>query len=425
MVLSCVILFSGCKKETTYFPPDIEIILPENHTTFKLPAAVKIKVRVRSSNSLNYVRISIDNSELIPVLGQRFIYPSVSDTLIEYEQFIQNQPLGETGPYVFDVAVDDGKQVTRVFRDISFVNNPVHYKGFYLFTRPGINETQIDYYDRSNTGHPFATMNGELVSAAFSDYSDLLFVATTIPSRLFAFQYEDQELIWDETPEQPYPEYNYLLADENLLYIASENERISLLQQQSGYQKAGTGLLFDSIPEKIGVNSDFFIGDFRLRHSGQRAWVSFYKTTGHVHRRFSTFITVVDFYPFKDNSGFYVIGNRDGKGLFGIYNSEGNFLSGETPLETGDLSHTARIDYRFFLLTDERTLYRLDIVNKMAVVIKQFEQEIVDMAFDRENNRVFIADRDSVRIFSYPNMELQAALSSGAPVKAVKLRFFY
>jgi len=420
-----IMLSPGCKKEDTYIPPEIEIISPLNNNLYKLPGTVRISVKIKSPARINYVRISFDNEEMIPVLGQKFIYPTVRDTLIEYDEFISNIPPGETGPFIFQVAVDDGKQITRVYRDIRFEDAPVHYKGFYLFTRPGINETGIEYYDSTNIPNLFADLNGELVHTAFSSFNDLLFIATTIPSRLYAFEFEDQYLQWTKTPEQPYPEYNYLNADENLLYVATDNERISLLFQQSGYQKVSTELLFDTIPDRIGVSNDFFIGDFRLRHAQQRAWITFYKSTGNVYHRFSTFINVTDFYSFTGNSGFYVFGYENGKGLFGIYNLDGNFISEETSLKTGILTHTARVDYRLFLVTDEKALYRFDLVTKMIVKVKQFEEEIVDMALDAENSRVFIAGKNRVRIFAYPDMELLAELPSGAPVKAIELRYYY
>ncbi len=425
VALFWLVSLSGCKKDEPYLPPEIKIISPESNAFYKLPGTVRVRVHVKSHTPLNYIRISFNNKELIPVLGQKFIYPSAPDTLIDYDEFIGNIPPGETGPFIFQVAVDDGKQVTRVFSDIHFEDAEMHYKGFYLFTRPGINDTRIDYYDSTNTASLFANLDGELVYSASSSLYDLLFVTTSIPSRLYAYQFEDQELQWTQTPEQPYPEYTFLKTSENLLYVAAENERISVMFQQSGYQKVTTGLLFDSIPERIGVNEDFFTGDFRLRNSTQRAWVTFYKTTGYAYRQFSTFIHVTDFYPFTGNSGFYVFGNLSGKAIFGIYHLEGNFLSEETPLPAGEITHTARLDYRLFLIADENALYRFDIVTKMTMKVKQFDEEIVDMELDGVNNRIFVAFKNKVMIFAYPNMELLNELPSEAPVKAIELKYYY
>jgi len=416
---------SGCRKAEKYLPPDVEILSPPEYASFNLPASIRVRVSIKSHYPINYIRISVNNADLIPLSGQKFIYPATADTTIDYQMAVEFLPAGEDGPFTIHIVVDDGKKLTSVFRTIRFVNAPLRLRGFYLVTRTGINETRIDYYDSSFSVHPFANLNGDFTDACFSETNDLLFVATNIPSRLSAFQFENADLKWENVPEQPYPEYNDLVCTDNSLYAAMDNERIAVLSQSTGKQKLSTPVMPDTVPEHVTVSDDYFIGDFGLRTPGQRVWMTFYKTTGSVYKRFSTDIKVVDFYPFTDGSGFYLFGNRGEHGFFGFYYPVGNFMSGETDLQQDVLSKTVRINEHLFLLVSGKTLFRFDAVNKIPVMLKEFDEDIVDMAFDGIENNIFVAMENRVDILSYPGLQLKKAIAVTAPVKAITLRYYH
>jgi len=418
-------LMNGCRKAEKYLPTDVEILSPPEYASFNLPASIRVQVSVKSHYPINYIRISVNNADLIPMFGQKVFYPSTADTTIDYQMAADYLPAGEDGPFTIHIVVDDGKNLTSVFRSIRFVNAPLRFKGFYLITRSGINETRIAYYDSTFVVHPFANLNGNFAGACFSGTNDLLFVATSLPSRLSAFQFDGADLKWENSPEQPYPEYNDLVCNNNSLYAAMANERIAILSQSGGNQKLSTPIMPDTVPGKVTVSDDYFIADFRLRTPGQRVWMTFYKTTGNVYKRFSTDIKVIDFYPFTDGSGFYVFGNRGGQGLFGFYYPGGNFISGETDLQPEALSKTARINEHLFLFISGKTLFRFDALNKIPVMLKEFDEEIVDMAFDDIENNIFVAMENRVDVLSYPGLQLKKAILVTAPVKAIRLRYYY
>ncbi|MBU3927819.1 MAG: hypothetical protein KKB74_08435, partial [Bacteroidetes bacterium] len=66
---------AGCKKPEEATPVTITFIAPEASSIIQVPDNIIVKFNIESKSPIHYVRVSIDNEDLIPVSPQLFIYP--------------------------------------------------------------------------------------------------------------------------------------------------------------------------------------------------------------------------------------------------------------------------------------------------------------------------------------------------------------
>ena len=423
VLVACSI--GSCNKSGSYSPPVINILAPAENEAVQLPGFVEVQVSVAGEQTLKYVRISIDNDQLTPMFTSKFFYPDSNLVVINYDFQLDQIPHGQSGPFYLHIAVDDGIEINHEYRKVKLNNADMVYKGFYLFSQPMPNRIQIDYYDTDARNQYFEMLDGDYVDSDVSAKQDMVYISTNKPSALFAFEFNDQNLQWAKEPLNPYPEYTDLLHEGSNLYSATGNGQISNLSDVSGFVKVITPVLPDSVPAKIGVCEDFFIGDFWVRNKPARSWVIFYKVTGQIFHRNSSDIQVIDFYAIGRSNGFSVLGNKDAKGIYLKYLIEEQSTSDSFVFTDGEISNTYKMNENEFLVAIDRHLYVFNVADKSTKVIHEFSSEIVAINFDSINSNLFVALENTLEIFAYPSMIELNAIHTQHPIKGLELRFAY
>ncbi len=403
----------------------VTIISPEVNDAFSLPGYMLVELTVTSERDIKFVRINIDDKDFVPLFGSKFFYPDSKTAEIAYNLKMEVLTQQTSGPYYLHVAVDDGIKLTHTYREVILNNATMIFKGFYLFTRPSVNQTSIKYFDSDFNESDFSVLNGEFTDAEISIKNDMLFVATTIPGKLTAYEFEDQLLKWTQEPEAPYPDYTDLYHDGNYLFVGYENERIAALSDLTGIQKTGTKILVDSVPMKVGIADNYFIGDFKKRTSPSRAWVSFYRLTGSLYQSYQTGISVVDFYPSVEEGAIDVIGNHDGKGILARYYFVENILADDSQVNEGEINHSCRVDDWYYLISVDKKVYHITIHGGAMSLFFENQDEIIDLRYDPILKHVFIASPDKINIYQYPDAQLLDSIYVEEEVKAIRLRYGY
>jgi hypothetical protein len=242
---------------------------------------------------------------------------------------------------------------------------------------------------------------------------------------LYAFEFEDQAIKWQQQPELPYPEYTDLYEDGKYLFVGYENERIAALSEITGSAKINTKTLVDSVPEKIGVSGNYFIGDFKKRSGQGRAWISFYKETGAVYGKFQSDIMVVEFYSSREEGLIDFTGNKESKGIFGQYDIENNDVKNQKVVNEGEITYCCKLNETNYLIAVGSNVYSITIDGNDQSLFTSGNFEIVGLDYDSVGSRVFVITRNTVQIYNHPNAQLLKTITSSEEIKAVRLRFGY
>lgn len=424
-LLPLFFLLQDCGKKEELAPPTITITVPKENMSFNLPTKMLVEFTVKGSQLMKYIKVGIDGKNQVPLFSSKYIYPETSDITTSVELELGTLSPQDEGPYYLHIIADDGKNLHHKFQPVDLVNATLKYKGFYLFTRPSVNRIKIQYFDEDFNASQFYDLDGEFVDAATSIKNDMLFVATTVPGNLYALEFEDQTVKWKQQPESPYPEYTDLFEDGNYLYVGYENARITALSEITGLQKIGTKTLIDSVPEKIGVSGNYFIGDFKQRTGPKRTWVSFYRVTGAIMQKFQSEIKVVGFFTSAVEGAIDFIGNENGTGILGRYNFEGNQVIDQSVINEGEIGCCCKIDNINYLVSVGKTIYNISVAGGSYSDFIVSDSENKWLEYDQVNKRVFVISGNSIQIYNFPDAELVKTIESSSEIKTARMRFGY
>ena len=97
-------------------------MLPELNSVFNLPGQMLVVFQVESQYNIEFIRLSVDNADLVPIYGSKFFYPEDNATTIEYNYPLDVLSDEQNGPYYIHIAIDDGVKLTHTYQEIGFVN---------------------------------------------------------------------------------------------------------------------------------------------------------------------------------------------------------------------------------------------------------------------------------------------------------------
>ena len=172
----------SCRKIDKNIITNVELISPEANTIIRLPDTIQIKFKVESEEDVEFVSISIVNSNYIPLFGTHYVDAPISGETIEKAIPLKALQNTDEAPYYILIAVNykEDDKWNSYFK-IQLVNKPVNYQGFYLFTRPFISQTAIDFYDHNLEKTFFIQTEGEYIDSEILNFYGKLFLLTHLP----------------------------------------------------------------------------------------------------------------------------------------------------------------------------------------------------------------------------------------------------
>jgi hypothetical protein len=424
--LLILIILSACAKEKSNDEPVVNIYKPEFKEAFLLPNIISIGFSVEHTKPLEYLRISIDNSDLVAISEQYFLYPESNYYKGDIEVdvgIIPNEMLSTN--YYVHIAVSDFNEVNHTYLEIDLANTNSDFKGCFIIGKHQIDRLNIDFYNSMFEKEYTFEINGNYSDSDISEKSNMLVVATSTPDNVRGFDCANGELKWKIDPQLPYPEFNKVVADNNLVYLSTEIGRIMGVTSDEGSQIYNTTILRDSIPLNICVTNDYIIADYRLRNSNSKLWASFYKNTGSKFNVTTTNIETIDLYGYAAENKMVAFCSNNSSGEIITFDISTNNIENRTIINNTEIVNSCKIDNNNYLFSSSRSLYHFDWQNKSVTYITELEDDIIDLKYDFVYKKVFIAHTDRLVIYTYPELIYSNTIEIPYFINAVELLYGY
>lgn len=428
MILFFGLLFfglGGCSKEEVIPPPVVEIISPSENEPIYLPGEIHFHVVLKSSSSIKFIQVNIENYTQVPVFEPKQYFPDQQTVEIDESLSFNLLPQGQHPPYFLHLRVIDGSGTNNFYQEINLSNPDLKYLGFYLTTRPSVNKTEVFFYDENLNESSFLAVDGEVQETEVSTYQDMFYLTTVNPAKLKAYAFEDQYLAWEVLPDLPNPEFTDLHFTENYLFAGTANGRIKSFFVTTGNPGVMAKRLSDSIPLSVSTSNGYIIGNYFSKKGNNYTLAVFYRATGILFQKRPLNFDVVDLYFEKYGFGFLVFGNNGQKGTMALYQPLNNSIPESFDIDEGIILRTEQFDQDRFFLNIDKNVFLFNSVDKSNKKLLSFEDDIVDFVFDDIKNNLFVAFSDRVEIYSYPGMEKIATQMATFPVKTIELRRAY
>ncbi len=428
LVISIIVLLLSvgifsCRKIDKNIVTHIELIIPEANTIIRLPDTIQIKFKVESEENIEFVSISIVNSNYIPLFGTTYVYTPKSGEEITKTMTLKALQNTSELPYYILISVNYEEDKWNSYFKIQLVNKPVSYQGFYLFSRPFISQTAIDFYDQNLEKTFFIQTDGEYIDSDISNFYGKLFLLSHTPAKLKAYSVVEQQLVWEAEPQFPYPEYTAIEMDVNRVYAGMENGQIVGYSEINGQQQLIAERLVDSIPEKISIIENYIIAAYQSRNNGNRTLVTFYKSTGHKKHMRSIDFEVVSFIKTEEPDRVIIFGNRDQNGIASMFNAQDNSFEDTHQFEIGKIGAVCKVEDEVFIISIENKLYSYNWSQKYLTLLIEFEDIPFKIEYEHLSGRIIVLFMNRLIIYQFPGMIDIADLEMENTLKG--LQFFY
>ena len=423
-ILIIGMLFS-CQKPKELSEPIVKLISPLENSQVQVPDTLEICFKIQSDHSIKSVAASIVNGNYISITGTSTINEPETETENKINILIRDQHKLNEAPYYIKVAVNDGTGIWNSYFAIQLANKPLLYKGFYLFSRPGIHQTKIGFYDQDLNDTSLFYINGEYVESSISGMYNKLFIATETRVKLGAHSIGENILEWDIDSQFPNPGFTDIQLDENRIYAGMQSGQIAGYSQLNGQQKFVTELLLDTFPEKICVLEEYIIGDYLARIGGNKTIVTFYKETGVKKHRRPINMKVVSMLNTPEPNAALVIGNEDGKGKIALYNANNNFFEYSHQIDEGPIIGVSELDNNYILLTIDQSMYVYNLKQNMITLLANFQDIPENIYFEQNTNQIIVLFEKNIKFLLYPGLNEIASLEFENTLQGLQLYYQY
>ncbi len=426
LLILLVTILNSCTKNVEVNEPIVVINSPEYNQQYLLPDTIYVNYKVEHNKPIEYIRVSIDDKNITPISNQKFLYPD--SNIYEGSVYLKVSTLPQnsnTSPYYLHIVVSDFSQVTHTYLEIKLLNKEMKYKGCFLLSKAGVETINIDFFDDKYQSDIVSLIHGNYSGSAISSTSNLLYVTTNIPELARAIDCDDLNLRWTKEPQLPYPEFNRILADNNIIYLSTAIGRIIGLNSQDGVQIFTTPVLPDSIPINICTTADYLFSDFILRNANLKVWVSFYKPTGSKFQVFPTNYETISTYGIKDDNHVLIYCNNNSVGNIIQFNIEKNRIETQVELSNIEIQHTCQIDENNFLFSSNYDLFIFNKEEQSYTKIAIIDDIITGLKFDKLNDRLFVLHPYKADIYSFTVFTKIKTIQSTNLLLGVELKYGY
>ena len=419
-------LLYSCTKEKTYNEPVIEIYSPNLEQEYLLPNSININCNIEHNKPIEYVRLSVDNKNMISISQQLFLSPSSNYLTIDTNltiKILSNEAMQP--PYFVHIVVGDLIEDNHYYREIVLHNGQKSLKGYFLITNQGVNVLNIRYYNSLfQTEYNFEAV-GNYNASGISTNSSSLFVSSSTPDRTIAYNSVDGNISWTKNPQLPYPRFNNIAVDNNRVYISTEIGRIIGLDNRDGTQVFSTPVLPDSVPNNICLTKDYLVSDFTVRNSNSKFWTVFYKQTGYKYRVVDTNFETVDLYANINENRVIAFCNTNSNGRIITYDITNNNIEETIIIDNISIDNSCKIDNNNYLFSSNNFLFHADIYNKTSIKIASADDNIIDLKFNYINNQIILVYSSKVEILSYPQLTIVKTINSNYLMEEIELLYGY
>lgn len=413
----------SCKKQETTPFLEVTITTPEESEIFTIPDTIWVRFSIESEKSIQSLRLSIDNEDLIP-LSNKVYLESVDNTLsFEVPLVVEEIPGMDSMKAYLNLLINDGVQEKHWFREISLISKPLSFRGMVIITEDNLVNSQAYFYDSKGMEIAHMLWAGITSNALFISESDLMIVTTQTPEYMLAIRFVDQEYAWMKQAPLPNPEFTSMDYDTPFLYYGLGAGRVVSVNTSTGLQHNETEVFNNYYPTAIAVNSDklVFTQESRTGQSGRIT--TCYKSTGALQQHYLTDFRAVFADESEQNEDIIFIGNNISMGSLLIFSPKENEIINSFDFNFGPILNAVPIDGGNYLLLTSQALYLFHFGSGQTQQLYSSINEISSFTYDQKASIVYLVIEKEVFIYAYPQFTLNKKLIYPDQVKTVCLRY--
>jgi hypothetical protein len=402
-----VFLALACKKESVdSIEPTLEIISPTYLSSYFSVDTILIHATMFDDQMVRSV-----NVRLISASGQVYgTIPEITPMVKEYDYsqlLILDRPDMIQGQYFLEVAVSDGFNIKKEYKEILIISIPLVLNATYV-SAGSINTQGI--FEIVDGGATNVFSNAEDVISLHANYfEDEVMVATGIDGRIRSYEFPDYDLKWVYNIENNNPSRSitctsfdqaseaFLLGDSDGFARVLNNTGDVIL----GFQSNQT--LYRPVKAILTANEIYFV-ERRLDGSDQN-FNRYFRSSGALDVRLYLEGSVLSMFEdhstqFTENADEVIlfINKDDGPELRVFHQLEEGF-SVPINLPSGNLLSVCKIGRERYVFQIDNTIYYYGFSGQLQIYLQNAEP-FSEMAYDKLNNLLVCISSSGLNYYS-------------------------
>ena len=398
VILACILVFSCKKKDTD--PPSIIVNYPYENQSFTVYDSISVEAVIQDNKEVTSVDMVLTDQNFVPVLKTFSYYPNKAYYELRTSYIIDDINI-PSGNYYLLIKASDGSNTKNRYIKILINEAPKRLKYIAIITKNG-STTNILKVDSINNITTLKTLTSDYCGSAVNSRYQQIYLAGSIINNIEVFSLPDMQILWtvQSMPDPPTPYFENIYLDKNNLFVSFRQNKFNVYNQD-GANISSTILNNGMVISKFLSQQNYLITEQYQIPLGIRKIAVYYPVSYSLFQELNMDFEVVDFFQ-KNSDNVYITANKNGQGIFKIYNITTNGVWQPLNIPTGKIFSSCQINSNDLLIakTNEILLYQYSNTNLVT-----FRSGINAFKIKKEeiSNTVFCCDDKNIYIFTYPN----------------------
>lgn len=423
-LLAILVLFSfgllfSCKKKTET-PPEVTFTSPYSQQIFNAGDNVNVVAHVSASQNLQYVRLSLLNSNYVAV--NNITSFTVSGSSLDVNSNITIDGSLPSGTYYVTINANDGTTTTNGYQQIYVHGIPLARKGIYVITGSNFQNTKVYNIDTNNVATNILSLSGDFANSAISSKDQCLYTTGIFSGDFNNIDLNSNVINWSiNNPGTGLPFYESVYNANGLTYLSLYNQVIK------GYDKSKNvnftaNTSTNTYPHIVFSNGTYVFAEQRNISSYDVRLKVYYASSGAGLQEFAINQDVVGMYSYDAND-IILFTNNNGNANVLLYDINANATTQPIVLPAGKIYSVLQIIPTYYLLAYQNQVYYYTTANVGHTGIYQNIPASQAMQFDSLNNEVFIANASHLDIYDYNTSSLINTVTLPDSIKDIRILY--
>lgn len=405
VVFSCLFI-SSCSKDKDDVKPTIIVHSPVYLQQINGMDTVQILATISDNRNIEWVKVSLRNTNDIPVLSTITKKPATADYELNVMYFFDDIHLA-SGQYYFDISASDGENITTQYIDILLDETPKIRNGIFVFSNTG-SQTDISLLANNFNSSFYSSLNGDYLDAAVNSYDQQLIHTSSISGSISSIDLKSGGLAWNvpinSSPPTPY--FMGFLYDNQNIYLGKRNGIIQGYDN-NGAANYGATAYPNYYMESALVHEDYYLVTEQHLISGSAVkLVLYWMASGIEVKQLNLNEDVKGMYSYGANELILITNNTSSMGKLDFYNIPSGLSSSPFTIGVGYIDDCVEISNGIYLVASGGDIILIN-ANNFSTLPYLSGIGANKLKYDYLTNELFVTSGNMLTIYDYTSKALK------------------
>ena len=420
-IISGIIFILSCSKDKDNIKPTIAVHSPVYMQQINGNDTLHILASVSDNRNIEWVRVTLKNSDGVPVLSTVSKNPNTKEYEFNVSYFFNDIHL-TSDQYYFAFKASDGENISSAYVDILFDETPRVRNGIFVFSNNG-NVTDFTVLDSNYNGTYYNAVNGDFLGAEVNSYDQQLIHASGISGSISAIDLSSGSVAWSEPiisspPTIYYTSFSY---ESGLAYLGKWNETI-YSYDKNGNSNYITNTTSGFYLMATKVHEDKYLVTVQHSISGNNVnLVLYWMASGVFAQQYSLNEEVIGIYSY--NSEIILITNdASANGKIDFYNTSVGQSSSPFTINVGYIDDCIEVDNGVYLIVNNGDITLIN-VNNYSTLPYLTGIAANKIKYDFLTNELMVISGNTLSIYDFNSKSLKGTYNHSSNI--LDVAFWY